>query len=180
VEKLYTPVLASALYELRKLAQNLETIMEQSMQNFSPEFCESKVEISVRAGHLLSRFADLYQVSSALAPILSDPEQVITMMHAWKKLDARSVADQCALSCDCKPEILADVMSNFSSWLVEAESMPSQGNKAIEKLGKWVEKVLESLQRNGVASRTLVPRVGFITSQVVRDFARVSPSSRIC
>jgi len=140
------------------------------MQNFSPEFCEPKIELSVRAGHLLSRFADLYQVSSALVPILSSTEQVKTMTSAWNNLDARSVADHCALSCDCKPEVLADVMNNFQSWLVEAGSTPSQGNKAIERLGIWVEEVLKSVQKDGPTSRILVPRVGFITSQVVRDF----------
>jgi len=144
--------------------------MEQSMQNFSTDFCEPKIELSVRAGHLLSRFADLYQVSSALAPILSKAEQVGNMSQAWDKLDARSVADQCALSCDCKPELLAEIMNNFQCWLVEVEATPSRGKKAIEKLGGWIEDVLNTVQKNGIPSKALVPRVGFITSQVVRDF----------
>lgn len=144
--------------------------MEQSTQNFSSEFCEPKIELAVRAGHFMLRFADLYQVSAALSPILSNSEQVQTMLRAWDKLDKRSVADQCALSFDCKPDTLAKVMSSFRGWLSETAAAPSRGKLAIEKLGIWLQEMLENMQNKGVVSKMLMPRVGFITSQVVRDF----------
>jgi len=170
-------LLQPAQNELRKLSNNLEAIIEQSMTNFSPEFCEPKIELSVRAGHLINRYLDLYQISTALAPILSSNDQVRTMSHSWDRLDARSIADQCALSCNCKPELLGDVLNNFSGWLRDVEAMPSRGNKSIEKLGKWIDDVLEKVTKSGVPPTQLITRVGFITSQVVRDFVSLVHAS---
>lgn len=170
LERLLSPLPQPAQNEIRKLSSNLEAIIEQSTTNFSPEFCEPKIELSVRAGHLISRYLDLYQISTALAPILSSADQVRTMSHSWDHLDARSIADQCALSCNCKPELLGDVLNNFFGWLQEVESMPSRGNKSIDKLGKWIDSVLEKVINVGVTPTQLNTRVGFITSQVVRDF----------
>jgi len=51
------------------------------------------------------------------------------------------------------------VLNNFSGWLRDVESMPSRGNKSIEKLGKWIDDVLERVTNLGVPPTQLITRV---------------------
>ncbi|WVW86952.1 hypothetical protein I302_109008 [Kwoniella bestiolae CBS 10118] len=162
---------------LRGLADNLETIMEESLSSFHREFSEAKVELAVRAAHLFTRFLDLRQVTFALGPILSDASQTREMIKAWSTLDIRSVSDQCALSCSCEQDILEQVLADFGQWLAEGVLANNQG-RGVERLSEWIDRVLKQVMGvPGITLRAIVCRVGFITSQVMRDFTLKSEKS---
>nr|XP_018260331.1 uncharacterized protein I303_07249 [Kwoniella dejecticola CBS 10117]OBR82489.1 hypothetical protein I303_07249 [Kwoniella dejecticola CBS 10117] len=162
---------------LRALAENLEMIMEDALTSFAIDFREAKVELAVRAAHLFTRFLDLRQVTFALGPILSDAAQTREMISAWNALDIRSVSDQCALSCSCEQDVLEQVLADFGHWLAETE-MPQYRNNGVNRLTEWVDRVLSQvLGVPGVTMRAIVCRVGFITSQVMRDFTLKSEKS---
>ncbi|WVQ79199.1 hypothetical protein IAT38_001295 [Cryptococcus sp. DSM 104549] len=179
LDKLLSPLPVPTQCSLRALADNLETIMEDSLSAFSRDFCEGKIELCARAAHLFIRFIDLHQLTAALSPILSNQSQVRTMLGAWETLDIRNVSDQCALSCSCQQDILESVLADFHQWLLETEAASARGGRAIERLGGWVNKVLGDVQSNvpGLSLSAIVCRVGFITSQVMRDFTLKSDQS---
>jgi hypothetical protein len=54
--KLLGPLSSQVQTSLKNLAVNLETVMSQALSSFDTEFSEPKVELSVRAGHLLCEF----------------------------------------------------------------------------------------------------------------------------
>ncbi|WWC73719.1 uncharacterized protein I206_107691 [Kwoniella pini CBS 10737] len=162
---------------LRALAESLEIVMEESLAPFSAEFKEAKIELAVRSAHLFARFLDLRQITFALEPILSDPTQTRGMIAAWNGLDIRSVSDQCALSCSCEQDVLEQVLADFGQWLTESQ-MPQNRNKGVERLSGWIDRVLiQVLAIPGITMRAIVCRVGFITSQIMRDFTLKSEKS---
>lgn len=150
LQKLPTPLTGAVLSGLRDLSEHLQTVMEESMHNYAPDFAETKIELAVRVGHLFGRFAALYQLSTALSPILSDRVQVKTMLKSWDALDLRVVVDQCVLSSNCRSEFVEDVFDGFQNWLEDVEKSPSRGDKWISKLGEWVEGKIEEAQQYGV------------------------------
>ncbi|KAK6908478.1 hypothetical protein I203_102480 [Kwoniella mangroviensis CBS 8507] len=177
LSKLSENVTITTQNALRALADNLETIMEESLSSFHREFAEAKVELAVRAAHLFTRFLDLRQVTFALGPILSDAAQTREMIHAWTSLDIRSVSDQCALSCSCEQDILEQVLADFGQWLADGDRAQNKG-RGIERLSEWVDRVLKQVMGvPGITLRAIVCRVGFITSQVMRDFTLKSEKS---
>ncbi|WVF68476.1 hypothetical protein IAT40_003243 [Kwoniella sp. CBS 6097] len=179
LDKLNTPFPIPAQSSLRALADNLETIMEGCFAAFPREFGEAKIELAVRAAHLFTRFLDLHQLTVALAPILGNPGHIRDMLIAWDTLDIRSVSDQCALSCSCQQDILEQVLADFGAWLAEMESGQTRGVSGVERLSKWLERVITDIKGNvpGVTVRAIACRVGFITSQVMRDFTLKSDKS---
>ncbi|ODO08517.1 hypothetical protein L198_00247 [Cryptococcus wingfieldii CBS 7118] len=172
LDKLTSPCPVTSQCSLRALADNLEAIMEESLGIFPQNFSESKVEMSARVAHLFLRFIDLHQLTAALSPILANQSQVRTMITAWENLDVRNVSDQCALSCQCQQDVIEAVLQDFYHWLVEAEEYLAQGGYAIDRLGGWVDKMLRDVQAatGGASLSALVCKVGFVTSQVMRDF----------
>ena len=148
------PLSPSHQHSLRAFSSNLETILEQCLSNYNQSFCEPKIELAVRAGHLYSRFLELHQLSAALCPILSDPTQVRSMCVAWDNVDVTNIADQCALSCNCEPEVSADIMNAFKGWLLQVDSMPGRGIVGLEMLGKWAEQRLEMVKMGDVPARS--------------------------
>ncbi|OCF35189.1 hypothetical protein I316_03231 [Kwoniella heveanensis BCC8398] len=179
LDKLNSPFPIPAQSSLRALAGNLETIMEGCFASFPREFGEAKIELAVRAAHLFTRFLDLHQLTIALAPILANPGHIRDMLIAWDTLDIRSVSDQCALSCSCQQDILEQVLADFGAWLAQMESGQTRGVSGAERLSKWVERVITDVKGNvpGVTVRAIACRVGFITSQVMRDFTLKSDKS---
>ncbi|WVQ96023.1 hypothetical protein IAU59_003123 [Kwoniella sp. CBS 9459] len=179
LDKLNTPFPISAQSSLRALADNLETMMERCFASLPKDFSEAKIELAVRAAHLFVRFLDLHQLTVALAPIFGNPGHIRDMLIAWDTLDIRSVSDQCALSCSCQQDVLEQVLADFGAWLAEMESGQMRGVSGVERLTKWVEKVIQDIKENipGVTVRAIACRVGFITSQVMRDFTLKSDKS---
>ncbi|RXK36399.1 hypothetical protein M231_06365 [Tremella mesenterica] len=182
LSKVLAPLSANSQNSLRALSQNLESIMEESLRGFPREFCEDKFELTVRVAHLFIRFIDLHQLTAALSPILANQDQVRSMLNAWENLDMSVISDQCALSANCQQDVLEGILREFHRWLLDAEASPNRGGKAIERLGQWIDGVLHDLQHGSEMAapmplRALVPRAGFITSQVMRDFTLKSDPS---
>ncbi|WVQ77706.1 hypothetical protein IAR50_007396 [Cryptococcus sp. DSM 104548] len=172
LDKLTSPFPVTSQCSLRALADNLEAIMEESLSLFPQNYSEGKIELSARVAHLFLRFIDLHQLTAALSPILANQSQIRTMISAWENLDVRNVSDQCALSCQCQQDVIEAVLQDFYHWLVEAEEYLAKGGYAIDRLGGWVDKMLGDVQAaaGGVPLSALVCKVGFVTSQVMRDF----------
>ncbi|WWC92780.1 uncharacterized protein L201_007739 [Kwoniella dendrophila CBS 6074] len=177
LEKLSVNLDAPTQNALRATADNLENLMEESLGTFGREFSDAKVELAVRAGHLITRFLDLRQVAFALGPILSDRSQIKEMIQAWERLNIRSVSDQCALSCSCDQDILEQVFGDFGRWLNECSSTAKK-DREVEELCNWIDKIVKQmLGVPGVTIRAIGLRVGFITSQIMRDFTLKSEKS---
>jgi hypothetical protein len=87
------------------------------------------------------RFVDLHQITVALNPILSNPDQVRDMLIAWDGLNTASLADQCALSGNCEQDLVNQLLSDFHLWLEDAQS----SSRAIDRLGEWIEKAVSDL-----------------------------------
>ncbi|KAK4689434.1 hypothetical protein P7C73_g678, partial [Tremellales sp. Uapishka_1] len=171
LDKLLLNIPVATQNQLKGLAHNLENVMEQCFSGYSKEFTDDKIELTVRAAHLLSRFVEINQLTQALSPILASQDQVRSMIFAWESLDMKSVTDQCALSCNCLQEVLEGILNDFHRWLIDVENAPNRGGKAIQRLGGWINEVVKDIQGSGnVPLRGLVPRAGFVTSQIVRDF----------
>lgn len=64
------------------------------------------------------------------------------MIGAWDRLDTKSIADQCALSCGCEQAMIERVLQGFRIWLGA-----SSGIRALEKLGQWVDMIVDEVQR---------------------------------
>nr|ODN91645.1 hypothetical protein L204_05632 [Cryptococcus depauperatus CBS 7855] len=179
LENLSLPLPAYSQSSLRNLAEHFETIMEESLGNFPSEFYESKVELCARVAHLFIRFIDLHQLTTALGPILANQSQVQMMLTTWENLDIRSVSDQCALSCHCQQKLLETVLEDYHQWLKATEAGTSRTGAAIESLGDWINTMLLKVQHNAprLTMSDIVVKVGFVTSQVMRDFTLKSDPS---
>lgn len=199
MDKLTGPLPKAA--ELRRLGEQMENTMEDCFKTMSSDFKEPIVELTARVAHLFReqrysskvdvhllirpvRFVDLHQLTVALNPILSNPDQVRDMLAAWDGLNIASLADQCALSGNCEQELVNQLLSDFHLWLEDAQSRA----RAIDRLGEWIEKAVSDLGTTVkaqvpfrcVSSETdlgrIVPRAGFLTSQVMRDFVSAAQS----
>jgi hypothetical protein len=198
MEKLTGPLPRAA--ELRRLGEQMENTMEDCFKTMSSDFKEPIVELTARVAHLFrerdrfikpntpliipERFVDLHQLTVALNPILSNPDQVRDMLVAWDGLNTASLADQCALSGNCEQDPVNQLLSDFHLWLEDTQSSAH----AIDRLGEWIEKAVSDLgdtvkaqvDSTCLSSETdlgrIVPRAGFLTSQVMRDFVSASPN----
>ena len=56
LDRLLSPLVASAQEALRQLSLNLESIMEEAFRNLPRDLCGDKLELTVRAAHLFSAF----------------------------------------------------------------------------------------------------------------------------
>nr|XP_031857610.1 uncharacterized protein CI109_007005 [Kwoniella shandongensis]KAA5524682.1 hypothetical protein CI109_007005 [Kwoniella shandongensis] len=164
--RLVEPLPAFGQTSLRSLADNLRTTMIQSFGIFPPDFNEGKIQLSVTAAHLFARYLDLQQLSMTLDPILSNRAQLHVMISAWDNLDTATM-------------ILEVVLSSFHEWLKEIESVSSRSGREIEKLGQWVDRTLQEVLERlpWIKIDSVARRVGFITSQVMRDFTLKSDQS---
>jgi hypothetical protein len=167
---LQRPLSAQARLTLHGLTARLGNCVEACLAVYAREFSETKTELAVRAAHLLreltvklgitdtdnpDRCVDIHQLSSALLPIITSPQQVGEMVAAWDQLDAKSIADQCALSCNCEQATIERVLQGFRAWLIV-----SSDSRALEKLGQWVDTMVDEVQQGRTdesASRTWVP-----------------------
>lgn len=160
LEKLHITFSPSVSNVLRNLANGLEEIVERSLENFDESFAGPKIELTVRAAHLIRelhpfsphanrsadgtvRFLDLHQLSSALTPILGSATEVRSMINAWSHIDIDNLTDQCALSCNCNQKVLGDILEEFRTWLVDIDG---NGVIAARRLGAWADKVLHEFQ----------------------------------
>lgn len=140
----------------------------ETLRTLSTEVSRPIVEMSSHVAHLLSRFLDLHQITTAIVPILANPDQLAAMRASWRMLDASFIVRQCAMACDCSEAILEPSLAAFDVWLAEAGSDPSI--HPVEQLAACVDSALSRAElAPGVGTpRMLIPRAVFLTSQVMR------------
>lgn len=85
------------------------------------------------------------------------------MLASWDRLDLQSLSDQCALTCNCQQDLVEGTLHSFRDWLADVESDVLAC--PLERLGQWVDKATRD-----ISIKSIVPRAGFVTSQVMRDF----------
>ncbi|KAK8849661.1 hypothetical protein IAR55_004996 [Kwoniella newhampshirensis] len=121
LSRLMTPCPRSTQGSLRQLADNLESIMLESLHKFPPEFGDTKIELAARAAHTIAK--------------------------------------------------LETVLAEFRRWLTRIESRSSKDGLPIQSLSEWVDDTFRSVQDTApwLTFSAIVRRVGFVTSQVLRD-----------
>ncbi|EIW76116.1 hypothetical protein CONPUDRAFT_84804 [Coniophora puteana RWD-64-598 SS2] len=165
----------SALNGLRQLANKMEKILLFALEGYGNTFCEPKVELGARFGHLVLRFLDIYQVTQALNTVLTNPKQLAEMRRSWQKVDFESVRNQSALVCNCRHEDLIQLLEvEFVSMLDNL----TKSSEPVREVMTWADKCCERLmgqrfggndERSTMSSRSVLIRWGYVTSQVMRD-----------
>lgn len=128
------------------------------------------------------RFLDIFQVSQALATVLSNPKQLEDMRQSWSNIDFESVRNQAALVCNCRHEDLLQLLEvDFVKMMDSLVTTP----EPVRTVMVWADECCERLMgMNGLgrghgmgiedrgstmSSRSILIRWGYVTSQIMRD-----------
>lgn len=174
--QMLSPIPANSLTALRQLAKKMENILVAALNGYGKTFCEPKVELGARFGHLVLRFLDIYQVTQALNTVLTSSKQLTEMRRSWQKIDFESVRNQSALVCNCRHEDLVQLLEiEFVSVLDNLV----ESAEPVREVMTWADKCCERLmgdkshhsaeERSTMSSRSVLIRWGYVTSQVMRD-----------
>lgn len=117
------------------------------------------------------RFCDIQLLTGALVPIMSEAVRIKDMLRAWAVIDFGTLLDQAALACNCQPIVLETILEDFREILGDALSrtdMPGAAAVTLGRIGEHLEEVT-TLPGLGLSPRSLLIRVSFVTSQIMRD-----------
>lgn len=161
----------------------MEKLLLSALEGYGATFVEPKVELGARFGHLVLRFLDIYQVTQALASVMSNPKQLQDMSRSWREIDFESVRNQAALVCNCRHEDLHGLLEvEFVSVLDGLQTSA----EPVRDIIVWADQVCDRLigahtagaggagtgggeDRVTMSSRSLLIRWGYVTSQIMRD-----------
>jgi len=169
VDKILTPITPTTHASLGLLAVNFEKMNVETMRTVPPEIAGPVCDMSVQVGQLLSRFLDLNQITTAISPMLANPEQLAAMRNSWRMLDTGFIVRQVKQACDCPETVIEPALSTFETWLNEVGTDPR--NHPVEQLAACVDSNLalaEKAGRNTPNLSALIPRASYISSQVMR------------
>lgn len=123
-------------------------------------------------------FLDIFQVTQALATVLTNPKQVQDMRRSWHQIDFDSVRNQSALVCNCRQEDLSQLLEvDFVALL---DGLPTSA-EPVRDVMAWADECCERLMgsrggvntnpedRSTMSSRSVLIRWGYVTSQIMRD-----------
>lgn len=168
VDKILSPIPPSAHAALGIMAVNFDKMTADSLGGLATEVSRPIIELSAQVGQLLARFLDLHQITTAIGPILAEPEQLGAMRTSWRMLDVNFIVRQCMTACDCSDQIVEPVLGSFGSWLNEVGA--DMAAHPVEQLAMCVDGALGRAEAslNSANIRTLIPKASYITSQVMR------------
>jgi hypothetical protein len=169
VDKILSPITPTTHASLGVLAANFEKINVETMRTLPPEIAVPVVDMSGHVGRLLSRFLDLNQITTAINPILNNPDQLQAMRNSWRILDNSFLVRQVKQACDCTEAVIETALVAFETWLNEVGMDPR--NNPVEQLAACIDNNLaaaEKAARNVPALSVFVPRASYISSQVMR------------
>lgn len=132
------------------------------------------------------RFLDIFQVTQALATVLTSPKQVQDMRRSWHQIDFDSVRNQSALVCNCRQEDLSQLLEvDFVALL---DGLPTSA-EPVRDVMSWADECCDRLmghrgaaangnseERSTMSSRSVLIRWGYVTSQIMRDLVSGIPS----
>ncbi|KAF8306472.1 hypothetical protein DL93DRAFT_2088590 [Clavulina sp. PMI_390] len=173
---------------LRGLADKMEKMLLSALEGYGHTFVEPKVELGARFGHLVLRFLDIYQVTQALASVMSNPKQLSDMSRSWREVDFESVRNQAALVCNCRHEDLHQLLEVEFIQILDGLQSSAE---PVRDIIVWAEQTSDRLigassgansaaasaggvganaeERATMSSRSLLIRWGYVTSQIMRD-----------
>jgi hypothetical protein len=168
VDKILAPITPATHASLGLLAVNFEKMNVETMRTLPPEIAAPVIEMSGQVGRLLSRFLDLNQITTAINPILANPDQLAAMRNSWRMLDMGFITGQVKQACDCSEGVLEGSLAAFESWLNEVGADPR--GHAVEQLAACVDHSIDIAEKAGLGSKlsVLIPRASYISSQVMR------------
>lgn len=123
------------------------------------------------------RFLDIFQVTQALATVLTNQKQLADMRRSWQSIDFESVRNQSALVCNCRHEDLVQLLEvDFVALL----NLISKSQEPVREVIAWADSCCERLlganrvstmheERTTMSSRSILIRWGYVTSQIMRD-----------
>ena len=184
----------ATLTGLRQMADKMEKILLLALENYGNTFVEPKVELGARFGHLVCtsyklldkiecskyftvRFLDIFQVTQALATVLTNQKQLADMRRSWQSIDFESVRNQSALVCNCRHEDLVQLLEIDFVALLDSISKSAE---PVRDVIAWADNCCERLlganrastiqeDRSTMSSRSILIRWGYVTSQIMRD-----------
>ncbi|KAG8970623.1 hypothetical protein FRC05_000559 [Tulasnella sp. 425] len=198
LEILRTQMLATipphSLASLRQLAEKMEKILLLALEGYGNTFVEPKVELGARFGHLVLRSLDMYQVTQVLTSVLSNAQQVTGMRRAWSEVDFESVRNQAALMCNCLHEDLQQLLEVSFVAVLDGLMTNAQlgglvgSSEPVRDIMNWADMCYKRLMGRAsggaegekkpmMKSRSVLIRLGYVTSQIMRDLTiRNDPS----
>lgn len=164
----------------------MEKLLLSALEGYGATFVEPKVELGARFGHLVLRFLDIYQVTQALASVMSNPKQLQDMSRSWREIDFESVRNQAALVCNCRHEDLHALLEvEFVAVLDGLQNSAEPVRDVIVWADQACDRLIGAHSANGagnagngedrvtMSSRSLLIRWGYVTSQIMRDLVRL-------
>lgn len=150
------------------MAVNFEKVTADILGGLSVDVSRPIVQLSAQVGQLLARFLDLHQITTAIGPILAEPEQLAAMRTSWRMLDINFIVRQCKMACECPDQIVDPALASFGTWLNEVSS--DTAAHPVEQLATCVDGALARAESslNGAGIHTLIPKASYLTSQVMR------------
>ncbi|KAJ7744814.1 hypothetical protein B0H14DRAFT_2406819 [Mycena olivaceomarginata] len=156
----------------------MEKILLVALESYGNTFVEPKVELGARFGHLVLRFLDIYQVTQAFNTALTNQKQLAEMRCSWSKINFESVRNQSALVCNCRYEDLVQLLEVEFVGMLESLT---KSTEPVREVMAWADKCSDRLmgssraghggseERSTKALRGVLIRLGYVTSQVMRD-----------
>lgn len=168
MDKILAPIPPNAHAALGMMAVNFDKMTADSLGGLATEVSRPIIELSGQVGQLLARFLDLHQITTAIGPILAEPEQLAAMRNSWRMLDTSFVVRQCMMACDCSEQLLEPGLAAFGNWLNEVGA--DMAAHPVEQLAVCVDGAVGQAEAalNGVNLRAIIPKASYLTSQVMR------------
>ncbi|KZT62978.1 hypothetical protein CALCODRAFT_425563 [Calocera cornea HHB12733] len=170
--QIFMPLPPTALQQLKLMADKMEKILLSAVEGYQANFYESKIEFGARFGHLVTRCLDMFQVAQALRSVLTNQKQILDMQTAWQQIDFDSVRNQTALVCNCRHEVLVQILeTEFPQLLANLYTAP----EPVRTVTEWVDDTYRRIMQGDFGpiessqARSILIRWGFVTSQVMRD-----------
>ncbi|EJU06176.1 hypothetical protein DACRYDRAFT_45233 [Dacryopinax primogenitus] len=170
--QIFMPLPPTAMQQMKQMADKMEKILLSAVEGYQANFYESKIELGARFGHLVTRFLDMFQVAQALRSVLTNQKQILDMQTAWQQIDFDSVRNQTALVCNCRHEVLVQILeTEFPQLLANLYTAP----EPVKTVTEWVDDTYRRIMQGDFGpiessqARSVLIRWGFVTSQVMRD-----------
>lgn len=172
MDKILGPIPPNAHAALGMMAVNFDKMTADILGGLATQVSRLIIELSTQVGQLLARFLDLHQITTAIGPILAEPEQLAAMRTSWRMLDVNFIVRQCMMACDCPEQSVEPALGSFGTWLNEVGA--DMAAHPVEQLAMCVDGALGRAEASleGAGILTLVPKASYLTSQVMRLLVR--------
>ncbi|KAL7425126.1 hypothetical protein Q5752_000814 [Cryptotrichosporon argae] len=167
LDRLNEPIAPVTHQALVTFGLTVQNVLRESTTMMPADTSSEIVELTGHFGSLVVRYAQLHQITASLVPILATRMQLDSMLLAWTRIDVPALIAGSAAVCGCNPTLLGGVFDAFYGWL--------SADASVYGLCNWAEGLLD--QVFGHVGMSAVPRVTYVTSQVMRELTLCSDPS---